>query len=84
MHRGHTPSFAAAPLAALVGRQRETTRYRTPIAGLYLSGAGTFPGAGIFGASGRNAADVVERDLRGHRRHVAAWRRRLAARRVAA
>jgi phytoene dehydrogenase-like protein len=65
MHRGHTPSFGASPLAALVGRPRELTRYRTPIAGLYLSGAGTFPGAGIFGAAGRNAADVVARDLRG-------------------
>ena len=65
MHRGHTPSYGASPLAALVGRPRELTRYRTPIAGLYLSGAGTFPGAGIFGAAGRNAADVVTRDLRG-------------------
>jgi len=65
MHRGHIPSYGASPLAALVGRRSELTRYRTPIAGLYLSGAGTFPGAGIFGASGRNAAGVVMRDLRG-------------------
>ncbi len=65
MHRGHTPSYAGSPLAALLGRNRELTRYRTPIDGLYLSGAGTFPGAGIFGASGRNAADVVRRDLTG-------------------
>jgi phytoene dehydrogenase-like protein len=63
MHRGHTPSFSAPPLVAFLGRQRETTRYRTPIAGLYLSGAGTFPGAGVFGASGRNAADAVLNDL---------------------
>lgn len=65
MHRGHTPSYAGSPLAALVGRQRELTRYRSPIAGLYLSGAGTFPGAGVFGAAGRNTADVVRRDLQG-------------------
>ena len=65
MHRGHTPSYAGSPLAALLGRNRELTRYRTPIGGLYLSGAGTFPGAGIFGAAGRNAADVVRRDLTG-------------------
>lgn len=65
MHRGHTPSYAGSPLAALLGRNRELTRYRTPIAGLYLSGAGTFPGAGIFGAAGRNTAEVVRRDLTG-------------------
>ncbi len=65
MHRGHTPSFAATPLATLAGRDRAHTRYRTPIVGLYLSGAGTFPGAGIFGAPGRNAAAVVSRDLQG-------------------
>ncbi len=68
MHRGHTPSYAGPPLSAFFGRQRETTRYRTPITGLYLSGAGTFPGAGVFGASGRNAADAVEHDLRGRGR----------------
>jgi len=65
MHRGHTPSYAGSPLAALFGTPRELTRYRSPIAGLYLSGAGTFPGAGIFGAAGRNTADVVEHDLTG-------------------
>ncbi len=64
MHRGHTPSYAGSPLAALLGNQRALTRYRSPIGGLYLSGAGTFPGAGIFGAAGRNTADVVRRDLK--------------------
>jgi phytoene dehydrogenase-like protein len=65
MHRGHTPSYAGPPLVAFLGRNRETTRYRCPpIDGLYLSGAGTFPGAGVFGASGRNAADAVLHDLR--------------------
>ena len=27
--------------------------------GLYLTGAATFPGAGIWGASGRNCATVI-------------------------
>lgn len=64
MHRGHTPTFAGTPLAALFGHPQELTRYRTAIAGLYLTGAGTFPGAGVSGAPGRNAADVVRSDLR--------------------
>jgi phytoene dehydrogenase-like protein len=42
-----------------VGRSTELTRYHTPVKGLYLTGAATFPGAGIWGASGRNAASVV-------------------------
>jgi len=33
--------------------------YRTPVAGLYLCGAGTHPGGGVMGACGRNAAGVV-------------------------
>ncbi len=71
MHRGHTPSYSGSPLSALLGRlgrQRELTRYRSPIQGLYLSGAGTFPGAGVFGAAGRNTAAAVARDVLGGRR----------------
>ena len=83
MHRGHTPSYSGSPLAALVGRNRELTRYRSPITGLYLSGAGTFPGAGVFGAAGRNAADVVRRDLDGPiGRRLGPLRHRAAARGV--
>ncbi len=37
-------------------------RYRTPIAGLYLCGAGTHPGGGVMGACGRNAAREILRD----------------------
>lgn len=62
MPRGHAPSFSGGPLSALVGRDRELTRYRTAVPGLYLSGAGTFPGAGVSGAPGRNAAQVVLAD----------------------
>ncbi len=38
------------------------SQYRTPIAGLYLCGAGTHPGGGVTGAPGRNAAHQVLRD----------------------
>jgi phytoene dehydrogenase-like protein len=37
-------------------------RYRTPIAGLYLCGSGTHPGAGLTGASGSNAAREIIKD----------------------
>jgi beta-carotene ketolase (CrtO type) len=37
--------------------------YRTPVSGLFLTGAGTHPGGGITGAPGRNAAAVVLREL---------------------
>jgi len=37
-------------------------QHRTPIAGLYLCGAGTHPGGGISGANGANAARVVLKD----------------------
>lgn len=37
--------------------------YRGPVKGLYLTGASTHPGGGIMGASGRNAASVLLRDL---------------------
>lgn len=38
--------------------------YRTPIAGLYLCGAGTHPGGGVTGAPGYNAARAVLQDRR--------------------
>ncbi|HKQ96335.1 MAG TPA: FAD-dependent oxidoreductase, partial [Candidatus Polarisedimenticolia bacterium] len=37
-------------------------RYRTPVRGLYLCGAGTHPGGGLTGANGRNAARAVLAD----------------------
>ena len=42
----------------------ELSSYRTPIPGLFLTGASTHPGGGVFGASGRSAARVVARALR--------------------
>jgi phytoene dehydrogenase-like protein len=38
--------------------------YRTPVAGYYLCGAGTHPGGGVMGVSGRNCAVVVASDAR--------------------
>ena len=41
---GHATSFAGGPLAALRNKNPELTRYETPVKGLYLTGAATFPG----------------------------------------
>jgi len=56
---GHATSFAGGPLAALRNPNPELTKYETAVDGLYLTGAATFPGAGVWGASGRNCATVV-------------------------
>ncbi|HAI08890.1 MAG TPA: hypothetical protein DCM17_06150 [Dehalococcoidia bacterium] len=64
LHQGYSPAWAGSPLDAFLGRAPELTRYRTPIGGLFLTGAGTYPGAGIIGASGRNTARVVLSNLR--------------------
>jgi beta-carotene ketolase (CrtO type) len=51
-------------------------RYRTPIDGLFLTGAGTHPGGGVTGVPGRNAATVVLDALPLRRRRKAAERAR--------
>ena len=61
--KGHALSFAGGPLAAFIGTTPELTRYHTPIKGLYLTGAATFPGAGIWGSSGRNAALTIIKEM---------------------
>ena len=48
--------FGLRPLPGMAG-------YRSHVKGLYLTGASTHPGGGIMGASGRNAATVLLRDL---------------------
>ncbi|MFN0092991.1 MAG: phytoene desaturase family protein, partial [Acidimicrobiales bacterium] len=63
--RGHAASGVGGPLAALSGQAGELSRYETPIEGLFLSAAATFPGAGSWAASGRNAAHVVLERLEG-------------------
>lgn len=52
--------FFFRPLPELAG-------YRTPIRGLYLTGASTHPGGGVFGASGYNTARVVLADTKQRR-----------------
>ncbi|MEO0494007.1 MAG: NAD(P)/FAD-dependent oxidoreductase [Actinomycetota bacterium] len=64
MRRGYAPSWAGSPLDVVLGRPRELTRYRTSLDGLYLCGAGTYPGAGVWGASGRNVAMAMCADDR--------------------
>jgi beta-carotene ketolase (CrtO type) len=53
--------------------------YRTPVGGLFLTGAGTHPGGGVTGRPGRNAAAVVL-DALGARGHRARRRRGRLAR----
>jgi len=43
---------------------RGYARYRTPVSGLYLCGAGTHPGGGVTGANGRNCAREVLHDVK--------------------
>jgi phytoene dehydrogenase-like protein len=38
--------------------------FRTPIANLYLCGAGCHPGGGIMGAAGYISAKIVEKEMR--------------------
>jgi beta-carotene ketolase (CrtO type) len=59
--------------------------YRTPIGGLFLTGAGTHPGGGVTGIPGRNTAAVVLETLGAPRTNRARrLRRRLALVRDAA
>jgi len=62
LEMGLDAMFALRPLPGLAS-------YRGPVPGLYLTGASTHPGGGVFGASGRSAARVLLAD-RGRR-----WRR---------
>jgi phytoene dehydrogenase-like protein len=39
-------------------------KYRTPVDGLYQCGSGTHPGGGVMGASGRNAALSILREIK--------------------
>lgn len=49
-------------------------RYRTPVEGLWLCGAGTHPGGGVMGACGRNAAREILRTIRRPRRSATPMR----------
>lgn len=45
----------------------ELSEYKTPIPGLFLTGASAHPGGGVFGASGLSAARVVDKALKTRR-----------------
>jgi phytoene dehydrogenase-like protein len=66
--------FAWRPLPELAGHRI------AGLPGLYLTGASTHPGGGVFGASGRTVADVILADRKPSRRSQAVR----AVRRVAA
>jgi phytoene dehydrogenase-like protein len=55
--------FALRPLPRWSG-------YRAPYPGVYLCGASTHPGGGVWGVSGRSAARILQHDLDGR-----GWRR---------
>jgi phytoene dehydrogenase-like protein len=57
LEMGLDQMFCFRPLPELAG-------YRAPIPGLFLTGASTHPGGGVFGASGRSAARVMLGALR--------------------
>lgn len=59
-HVDHLPT-RLGPLRPAIG----AGAYRTPLAGLYLSGAGTHPGGGVSGLPGKLAAATVLSDLGG-------------------
>lgn len=40
-----------------------SAQYRTPVSGLYICGAATFPGGGVHGACGYNAYQAIAEDL---------------------
>ena len=52
------------------------SRYRTPLTGLYLAGAGTWPGAGVNGVSGQLAAEALLSD----RQPFRSWHRLVSRR----
>jgi phytoene dehydrogenase-like protein len=49
--------FSARPMLGFA-------RYRGPLKGLYMCGAGTHPGGGVTGAPGHNAARAIVADLK--------------------
>jgi phytoene dehydrogenase-like protein len=57
--------FSLRPLAGM-------SDYRTPIAGLYLCGVGTWPGGFVSGVPGHNAAKEILKDRAAGRRCAAA------------
>ena len=72
---GH-PNHIDLTLDQLFGwRPPGVNGYRTDLPWLYLTGAGTFPGGGVSGTPGRNAAQAVLADLGSRPKRVGRWRR---------
>jgi len=60
-HHGELTAEQMLFLRPMIG----AAQYETPIAGLYLAGAGSHPGGGISGAAGWNAAErILSREAR--------------------
>ncbi len=59
------PNHVEMSLDQLLGTRPSPSlsRYRTPVEGLFLTGAGTHPGGGVTGVPGRNTAAVVLAEL---------------------
>ena len=76
--RGH-PNHIDLTIDQLFGwRPPGVGGYRTELPWLYLTGAGTFPGGGVSGIPGRNAARVLLGDLGSRPRAVGRWRKEIA------
>jgi len=66
MERGHPMHLALLQDQLLLMRPMPAlARHRTPVRGLYLSGAGTAPSGGVLGIPGRRAAQAAIDDNRG-------------------
>jgi phytoene dehydrogenase-like protein len=62
--RGHITHLDVSPEQMLHRRPiPQLSGYRTPLRGLYLTGAGTHPGGSIWGAPGYNAAHQLLADI---------------------
>jgi len=68
----HGGEAAPGPPAA-AGRLAGWAGHRTPIPGLYQTGATTYPGGSVSGAPGRNAAAVMLADLGSSLAAAGAW-----------
>jgi phytoene dehydrogenase-like protein len=63
MTDGNIRHIDVVPDQFLTDRPRAGWGHRSPVAGLYLCGAGTHPGGEVTGANGFNAARTVLDDI---------------------
>jgi phytoene dehydrogenase-like protein len=62
--RGHITHLDVSPEQMLHRRPiPQLSGYKTPLRGLYLTGAGTHPGGSIWGAPGYNTAHELLADI---------------------